>query len=72
MICGIFSKITFKLGDVRRKFSRHSFPIGIMEKRIIDELSETRQTQASHKRKQWSRGEHTSGGSAYGVTLVST
>lgn len=38
MISWIFSRITFKLWDVLREFSRHSYPCGIVEKRIIDKL----------------------------------
>jgi len=38
-----------------------------MEKRIIDRLTQIRETETSHKRKQWSRSDHTGGG-----TLVST
>jgi len=72
MICGIFSRITFKIGDIRRKYSKHSRPIGIMEKGIVDELAKIRETQTSYKRKQWSRIDHIGGGFACGVTLVST
>jgi len=49
-----------------------SWPIGNMEKRIVDGLAEIKETQTSHKRKKWRRSDHTSGGSTCGDTLVST
>jgi len=48
MNCGLFLRISFKLGDVRRKLGRNSRPIRVMEKRIIDELAKIRKAQASH------------------------
>lgn len=72
IISGIFSGIAFELWDIRRKLSRHSWPTEVMEKRIVDELDKVNEAQTIHKRKQWSRSDHTCGGSSCGVTLVST
>ena len=40
MICGIFSRTTFKIGDVGRNLGRHNGPIWVMKNGVIDELAE--------------------------------
>jgi len=72
MICGVFSRITFKLKDVRKMFGRHNRPIWVMEKRIINELDEIRKAQTNHIGEKCKVSDHTHKGSTYGVTLVTT
>lgn len=72
MICGSFTKITFKLGNVGRKLGRHRTLIWVMEKRIIDELVEEREAHTIHIRKKWNISVHIDRGSIGGVTLVKT
>lgn len=40
MICGIFSNITFKIGDVERNIGRHNWPIWVMKKGLVYEFAE--------------------------------
>lgn len=72
MIGGVFSRITFKLGNVGRNLGEHGRPILIMEKGIIDKLVEIGEAQASHIGKQGRISGHTCKGSSYRVTLFKT
>ena len=72
MICGVLPNITFELGDVKGNLGRHSRKIEVMEKRIIDELVEIRKVQTIHTWEKWEVSDHTSRGSTYGFTLVTT
>jgi len=49
MICGIFSRITFKIGDVGRNLGRHNWPIWVMKNGVVDELAELRRLKLAIK-----------------------
>jgi len=51
MICGVSLTITFKLADIERNLGRHNSLIGVMEKRVIDELVEIKEAQTIHKKR---------------------
>ena len=50
MVRGIFTSKAFELGNVRGELGWHSRPTDIMENRIIDQLIEVEETEASHIR----------------------
>ena len=50
MVGGIFCSKAFKLGNVEGELGWHSRPTNIVADRIIDQLTEVRETKADHIR----------------------
>lgn len=64
MIGGMFSSKAFKLGNVKGELGWHSRPTNIVADRVIDQLIEIGETEASHVREQGDGRSSSCGGSA--------